>query len=279
MKKFIVSILIATAACSVTGLRAQQPKNMIQFFQPVDSLTEFPPVDQELVKICQKQVDRRYVTFVGFKGDPKVVLAAVTLEPIDSLQHSIILSVDFDGIKPLAGKVTTWGYVFDRNGDGKIDYMALVGGAAAYEPEDFPEDFPDKKTDMSMEQIDYFVGHCRIVFDHWADDNFDGKIDGVVHVDLDPDREWVAREIVVRSRKFNGKFDDAWAFRGRIDEGGEQIKHTSSAVPYHPIGKTDDEITPATLADKTDILKLMNKAAKLCGMAKDSFRQVPYGQQ
>ena len=254
---------------------AQPTESLIQLYPAVDSMTLFPQVDRELVSICEKKIDRRFVTFVGFKGDSTVLLVAVTLAPITDLQKSISLMVDFDGISPNPGKVSTWSYVFDRNGDGKIDYLAMVGGAAAFEPEDFPADFPSKDKRMSRKQVDYFVGNCRIVFNHWADDDFDGNLDGVIHINLDPEREWVKGHIVVRSTKFNGKFDDAWEFRERIDEGIEKVKHTSTSVPYHPIGKTDDVISPESFAEINDILKVMNQAAKHCGLTSWSFLHEP----
>lgn len=254
---------------------AQPQRNLIEFYQAVDSMTLFPPVDRELTVLCEKEVDRRFVTFVGLKGDSGVLLAAVTLAPIADLQKSISLTVDFNGVSPNPGKISTWGYVFDRNGDGKIDYLALVGGAAAFEPDDFPEDFPVKDKRMNRKQVDYFVRNCRIVFNHWADDNFDGTLDGVVHINLDPEREWVKDHFVIRSTKFNGKFDDVWKFHEMINDRGGTVKHTATGVPYHPIGQLNDVISPGTFAENTDILKLMNQAAKLCGLTMGSFQRAP----
>jgi hypothetical protein len=262
-------ILIAAAS-----LEAQQ-SSILDFYPHADTVCQFPPIGKDLAIVCSKKISRRYVTFVGLQGDTRVLLAAVTLKPLPDPRKSISLSVEFQGINPNPGKTSTWAYLYDRNGDGAIDYLALVGGAAAYKPANVPEGFPERTKAMDYDQADYYVGHCRIVFNHWADDNYDGVLDAAVQIDMDPDREWVDRQIVVRSSGFDGKFDDVWAFRGVMGDDRDSVNHTIASVPFRPIGKAHAEINAAAFNEKTGILRLLNQAAKECGLTRENFYPEP----
>jgi hypothetical protein len=265
---FIAILLLTQAAWP-------QENGILDFYGHADTVCLFPPFGKDLVIVCQKKLSRRYVTFVGSQGDPRVLLAAVTLKPLPDPKTSISLTPEFVGINPNPGKTSTWGYVYDRNGDGAIDYLALVGGAAAYKPADFFEGFPERSKALTYDQADYYVGHCRIVFNHWADDNFDGTLDAAVQIDMDPDRDWVDRQIVVRSTRFDGEFDEVWAFRGAMGDDRDSVEHTATSVPYHPIGKPEAAIDAAAFNEKTAILRLINQAAKECGLTRDNFYPEP----
>lgn len=256
------TFLLLTAVCY------GQTSTILDFYPRADSVAEYPDLPRKIATICTKKIDRFYVTFMGYEGSTHVFIAAVTLTPIKDPNRDISRMVEFNEIQPSVGRTSTWGYVFDRNKDGRIDYMALLGGAAAFETKDFPKDFPAKATQMSREQIEFFISRCKLIFNHWADDNYDGAIDAVIHVDMDRKLDWAKRKLVVRSTKFNGKFDEVWAFREKINESPTKVRHTESAVPYRPSGKPVGEITMETLQEKTDILRLMNQAAKECATGK-----------
>ncbi|MBI4547176.1 MAG: hypothetical protein HY707_04295 [Ignavibacteriae bacterium] len=273
MKRILISAVMVICMQSTLTL-AQQKNNIADFYPLADSVTQFPPFDKKLSMICQKRILQRYVTFIGIEGEKKVLLVAVTLKKIRSIQDSISLSVEFKGIMPHPGRISTWGYVFDRNNDGKVDYMALVGGAAPFKDENFPDDYPLRGEPLSaynQDELEYWVSHCKLVFNHWADDNFDDTLDALIHIDLDPQRDWVERKIVVQSTKFNGRFDDVWAFYQHIDEEPDTVGHSNSRIPYHPIGKPNDAITKAMLDEKTNIMLLIQRASRECGLTKENF--------
>lgn len=258
----IISILLSLDVYS-------QTLNIVDWYPMADSMTQFPPTDQEL-SMAEKKVDKYYITFVGIKNQPKVLIAAITAEPVTDVK-SLSLIVEFDGIKPKMGKVTTWGYIFDRNGDGKVDYIALLQAAAAYEGDDFPEDFPTGKGALNTKNQEYFIGHAKLVFDHWGDDNFDGKFDAVVVNDLDSLRDMVSRQIVIRSTAFNSSLDDVWTFRMNIKGDRETLPHSSKRVPYRTIGKGNDAITATSFKEKNAILDLINRAVKALKMNDENF--------
>jgi hypothetical protein len=262
---FAVALLSAMMTLSAS---AQNP-SMLEWYATADSMTQFPPIDEKL-EMVDKKIGKYYVTMVGIKEHPEVLLMAITLQKITDVK-SIELTVNFDGIKPKMGEVTTWAYVWDRNRDGKVDYIALLTAAAAYEGDDFPDNFPVGKGALNKEQQEYFVGHAKLVFDHWADDNFDGKFDAAIVNDLDPARDLVMRQIAVRSSKFNYSFDDVWAFRTRIDKDRELIPHSAKEVKYRPITHSGGTINKSAFQEKDAILDLINQAAKAFKLTEENF--------
>jgi|WetSurMetagenome_2_1015567.scaffolds.fasta_scaffold231050_2 hypothetical protein len=271
---FSVFMLCLELSLPSTSVYAQIPEargDMIKFYGFADTISTFPPSPDSLRIIKQKFVQGFYVAFIGFQKSPKVRIVAVTPEPIKNVKKDISLVVEFNGIYPRAGKVTSWGYIFDRNKDGKIDFLSLLGGAAPYDRGDMPEDYPVRKVQLNMDQIEFMVSHCQLVFNYWADDNYDGKLDGLIHIDMDPARDWVQDQIVVRSKKFNYKFNDVWAFQYSMDNRADTVIFHNNTIPYRPIDNTPPYITEKTFKDKTEILQLINRAANMAGLRAQDF--------
>jgi hypothetical protein len=240
------------------------------YFATVDSICQYPPVGQDLEILCQKKIDRWYVSFVGVKGEGKARIAAVTLKPLADPKE-ISLTVQFKDVTPTIGAVTTWGYVYDRNRDGKVDYLALIGGAAGFKPDDFPKDYP-LKPPYTRSQLEMFVANCRLVFDHWGDDNFDGNLDAAVHIDMDSlGRDWVDRWIVAQSTHHDDHLDNAWSFRRTPGDENVPVEAGGKGVPYHAITKKKESLTGKSLGEVNGVLSLINKAAKACKFTGESF--------
>ena len=271
MKTTTVLLPLPLALLLITTSAFSRQTTIVSFFPHADSVCDFPSTDKPLSMLCQKKMDKRYVSFVSTKGEQKAIIVAVTLVPLDDPQKLVSRTVEFDGIHPGVGKISTWGYIYDRNGDAKVDYMALVGGAASFEGLTFPDSFPKRGQSMSPDQMEYFVGHAKLVFNYWADDNGDGALDAVIHIDMDPARDLVRRRIVVRSTHSDGKYDEVWSFRGNLDTGHDSVAHSLRSVPYHPIGRGRDNITKKTFAEKSEILRLINRAAEQCHLTRENF--------
>jgi hypothetical protein len=249
---------------AVAGVSAQP--DLPGFFPIADSVTRHPPFTNELTALAQVRVQNtRTVLYVTF-----------TLDSLADPVGDVSRIVGFDSARPSLGKVSTWGYPFDRNRDGKIDYFALVGGAAPFEDGDFPPNYPKRREPLLVHHVQLFVAKCRIVFNHWADDNYDGMIDGVVQADMDPDRSWIYREILARSKKFDRRFDDVWAFRTDTSSFNDSVSYTPDRVLYHPVGMPTGSFGWKELDDKSAVLALMNEAVAECG--KGAFR-LPSGKQ
>lgn len=262
------SIFIAALVLAGGIITARAQSDLAEFFPVADSVTTHPPFTTELEVFGQQKIMDRYISFVGFGKTKNVLYVTFTAEPVADPVADVSPIVGYDGPRPTLGKVQTWGYVFDRNGDGRVDYLALVGGAAAFEDGDFPPNFPRRSETLMLHHVELFVRKCKLVFNHWADDNFDGRLDGVIHVDVDPERDWVYRYIGARSLKFDGKFDDVWAFRTDTSSFNDSVSFTAGEVACRPIGAPAGAITQKSLEEKSAILTLINQAFEKFGRGK-----------
>src|SRR6185503_20999999 len=122
---FMPAIALLAALTTAPELLRSQP-NIVDFFPVADSVTEHPPFRTELMTLCQVRVQGRWVSFVGFKSSRTVLYATFTIDSLRDPVLDVSPVVDFVKARPVLGKVSTWGYPFDRNRDGKIDYFALV---------------------------------------------------------------------------------------------------------------------------------------------------------
>ncbi len=269
MKSFITLILFVLLFSPAPAW--SQVNSILGYYVHADSAADFPRLDKELTILCQRQVGTNFITFIGFQGENIARIVAVTLKPITDLRKEISLTVDFQGITPIPGTITTWGYIYDRNNDGKIDYMVLVGGAAPFKDDNFPSVFPPRGRPLTKEQINYMVGQSKIIFNHFADDNYDGTIDALIQADADSTRDWIERRILVRSSNYDGKFDDVRAFRTALNESVDTIAHRGSSIPYHPIGQAAAAIDQKMFETKTAILSLINHAIELCNFTPDQL--------
>ncbi len=267
MRNIFLAALIGTAGASGLG----QERSILSFYPTADSIVAYPsPIGRYEIK-CWKKISSNYVTFIGKKGEKRVLIAAVTTRRLKNLRSDISLTVQFHGPRPYFGDITTWGYIFDRNGDGLIDYMALVAGAAAVEDEKIPEDFPGFQQAMSKQQFELYISHTRIVFNHWADDDYDGRIDAAVQYDMNPFRSWVRRYLLIRCTKFDDRFDDVRAFRGKISTATASANFTPEEVPYYPMGESQGKFTTKLFAENSNIMALINRAARSCGLGAANF--------
>ena len=263
--------MIFTAIALVLGAAglAAQP-NIVDFYDTADSVTAHPPFRNELTTLCQVRVHDRWVSFVGFKSTKTVLYVTFTLDSLADPVGDVSPIVGYEKSKPVLGKVATWGYPFDRNRDGLVDYLALVGGAAPFEDAAFPSDYPKQGEAMMIGHVELFIAKCRIIFNHWADDNYDGRIDATVQVDMDPQRNWVYRRIAARSTKFDGRFDDVFAFRSDGSAFSDTLPHTPDRVLYRPVGMPAGSFGMKELDEKSAVMALINEAIGACG--KGAFR-------
>ncbi len=265
----VIHRILLVLVIIIVGALPAAAQSMLQMYPVADSICRITPQEDNLIVLCQKKIQQRYITLVGVKGDTGVILAAVTLKPIEKVTKDISLTVRFKGINPILGKVETWGYVYDRNQDGKIDYIALVGGAAPVWTDNMPKGYPERNIGLNSLEMELLVGHSSLVFNHWADDNFDGKLDGVIHVDQFAERDWVKRRLVYQSTKCNDEYDYVSSFRTTPGDIKDSVEVYDDGIPYYPIGSEIPKMLGKNnLTETTNILTLLNDAVTACKVGK-----------
>jgi hypothetical protein len=267
MRYLILMLMFLPAA------QAFAQQSILDFFPVAESLITYPPYKPRLGILGQHKISNWYVSIIGLKETKTIFLAAVTKQPIKNVMKEISLSVKFNGRIPDVGKTSTWGYIFDRNGDGKIDYLALLGGAAPVKDSTFSEDYAYRGLPLRTDDIKYYIKNTKLIFNHWADDNYDGILDGLIHVDMDRDRDMVDRRLVIRSTAFNGQFDDVWALRLVDETVQDSIPHTATSVPFFAVEGKESSITTNAFKEKTEILKILNTAIKKSKLTAKNFFQ------
>jgi hypothetical protein len=199
--------LLRIANASTSGI--------IAFHKRAEMTAQNLPDQRNLRIVCQRNEDRRWVTFIGGGNGQggRVAIAAYTEQKLERPDETLHLRPFRSGNSPVvgAGDTLDWGYVFDRNGDGMIDYLAFLDGAIPVKPVGFQGELPKRGGKITPNQINLYNQHARFVFIHSADDNFDGTVDGVVYGVREPDELWIDRWVAARSNEA-GQIDDAWFF-------------------------------------------------------------------
>ena len=79
------------------------------------------------------------------------------------------------------------------------------------------------------------------------------------------------RWLVARATKFDGGFDDVWAFRGKITPDHEITNFTPTEVPYYELGGDKSVLTRKMLDDTSGFLQLINRALAACKIRPDQL--------
>ncbi len=261
----------------ITGVYSSHgEESILTFYNKAAARTQNPPDEAYLYVVCREKIDNLYVTFVGLETG-KVLLAAITENKLKKPSIEILLKVQFlklpypPYIAPTAGRVVDWGYVYDRNGEGKIDYVSYLVGPFPIKKPDFPSDYPKRGQSLNLSEIELFLKSMRLLFTHWADDNYDGKVDAVVFEAVDPERNWVEGWTAVRSTKYDGTVDEGWYFKEDINVREKDAERTGTGFSTRRIPGIEPVFGPGELAHKTKILTMFNEAAEKCELTGSSF--------
>ncbi len=172
-----------------------------------------------------------------------------------------------------------WTYVFDRNNDSKIDYLALFLGPLPIKQKEFPSNYPKggiigqlkNYGKFTAEDIEIFKKSWRPVFRHIVDENFDGTADAVVVEVMDSERFWVDRWMALRSSNFNGVVDVCWQFQDSIQVKVRNCLKLAGGYWSCRAGVKKSVFGNEELTKESEVLSIINQAASLCGLTKDSF--------
>jgi hypothetical protein len=168
----------------------------------------------------------------------------------------------------------SWGFLYDRNADGWVDYLTLLDGALPLKTDEIAHLVPrrpgvkrnDPITIESKEELDLMLKHFRLVFTHHADDNFDGRSDGVVAPLLDPDNPiWVYGNGVLRSRAFAQVVDEDWSFVTDIGTPAGRVPKTEEGFQVSSFSG------PSPLEGSSQLLQAVNEGIRVCRIPKGAL--------
>jgi hypothetical protein len=250
------------------------PPGLIAFYPRALLRTVKPPPESSLRILGDGTAeDGSHVAFVS-NGRKYSILAVLTKDKLRKPEEALFLAPRYvvakdmmavqAGKEPLvrvtAGEVLDWAYVYDRNGDGRADYLTYLVGPLPVQDDSFPGDFPLNEASLDHAQLEYLLDHERYIFTHVADEDFDGTVDALVLYVRAPDRLWV-KEFAAVLAPGGGAPDSSWTFRRAISLPTGSLARADHGFLRHRIAGKDVLVTQANFAGWTDVLKRINDAA------------------
>ena len=253
------------------------PPGLIAFYPRVLAFAAKPPAESALRAVADwRHEDGACVTLLAASAKNRSLVALFTPDKIKNPEKGLYLSPRYivakdmkavaEGREPMvrtsAGNLVDWAYVFDRNRDGRADYLCYLLGPLPVEPDSFPADFPRGSDPLAGPQLEYMLDHQRYIFTHATDENFDGAVDALVVPVLDSDRPWV-KEFAVVLAPGGGTPDSAWTFRDAMTDSAGSLPRVRGGFLRHRVAGKDVAITASNFERWSDILARVNAAAEV----------------
>lgn len=278
----LAAAIAMPASAAPQTQQAQVPEHLNALYRSVYELTQSPPPKPRLMHVCEVRADGRYVTFVGVQRHRALIVAFtpgplddpsrdISLAPLFVLRHGLPQPIGYD---PRVKDATMdWGYIFDRNNDGRVDYLAHLEAPLPVRPAQYPGELPPLLGSITGKALKLAIANTRMVFWHAIDLNFDGASNALVLSMMDRRNGWVDATLLMTKSKHdeNGwrcSYFDGSALRGPKPyetRGAEYVVPGKKILGFRKI--------PPTL----DYLKRINAAAARCGLGPGSFYQTPAG--
>lgn len=243
---------------------ATPPGDFVSFYPRAAALIAQPPELARYGIECSISVSGAYFTIARPEDGKTALFVTTDKGPVTDLAKV----VSFGG-KP--DRSLDWGFLYDRNADGWVDYFMFLDGAMPVKTEEIADLIPkkpgakvgDRIKISSKEELILMIKNSRLVFTHHADDNFDGKSDGVIAALHDTENPiWVYGNGVLRSRVFTQAVDEDWRFITEI---------TNRAGPV-PRNQKGFEVSffrgERPLETSSQMLDKINSAIRACRLPK-----------
>lgn len=247
-------------------------KDIFSFYQTALAVAQATH-EHDLSIVCQQRLPDKiftqngdmFVTFLAGRTK-KVVLAVFSKTPLTSPQSTIHFDGRFqEGVE--------WMFVFDRNRDTKIDYILWPVQVAPYVEGNPPPGFPVRSGStvrMSMDQSALVQRYARMIFQHWADESFEGKRSAVIIEAWDPGGLFaITGWQVIRSSHFDGILDQCWYFAQNIADKTGECERVDQGYKMRDFRA--QAFTPNDMAKGSTWFSMLNEAAGLCPLREDSF--------
>jgi hypothetical protein len=303
--------VILTIMTSICASPLQGQLDIVSFYPTVAAEADHPPPLKSLVVLCEQQLEwrerRGRLTFVGH---PDGTALLVVIDAKVGIPEKTISLTPIGGEFPprrLTPPHSAWGYIWDRNGDARVDYLALLSEPLFVLPDSVPVEFPTVIQAPESSELDdatYYFGwadrppsrepgqrsgrfsrtvkgpagtvaidrdalpilmdRLRVVFRHYDDDNFDGRLEAIILAE--PEFDW---DLIVRSTVFYrasgwGLVDSVWSYRNAITDSvsaerplGRDYYHSPLSLQRMPV---------STFFDQGEgFMELINLGVSKCG--------------
>lgn len=298
---------LALLAGAATPRPLDPPGDLLAFHAVAQAAAAQPPDAASLHVACTQRVGTRdthvdaagWWTLLAPEGG-RAVIAVFTRDPLTKPGEAISTTVRY-GPFPTA-KVTPassldWAWIWDRDGDGRADYAAYLQNAQAILPDTVPADWPvpvpkpDGRVTVGLKLVEAMIDHAALVFRHYADDDFDGTVDGIVVERFSETFPmFVADFVVARRAPGSARATSAWAFRHAITDTLQLLAPDADGTLRIPAivpsardtARTPGGGRPAVVATEsadermafgTRMLGAVNRLAERCGPVKGAIRR------
>jgi hypothetical protein len=264
----------------VTAVAQPAAPDLLHFYPVASARAAAGGDERQLRVLCAQQLGgatagepiAAWVSFLATTPG-RVEIAALTPAPIRDTATIVALKPRFAPLPTArinASSTLDWAYVFDRNGDGRIDYVAVLDNALPVLPDPLPADFPEVQVQpngnmkLTKELAYAMIDNAQLVFRHYADENFDGRVEAVVVDAFDAKRPLFIADYVAY-RRVPGGGEEAWRFRSSISERTAAVAPVDGAVLLPSWQGTEPAAARVAAADS--LLQIFNGALARCPAA------------
>lgn len=282
----VVALAVGALLAAPLALGAQ--RNLPAFYPIARDRAQAAPNEAALHVVCDRELAGTGVP-EGYHGyhlsllradSRRILLAAFTKQVLRHPPEAISLHVRYGPLPtalPSASGTLDWAYVYDRNADGRVDYMVYLQNAHPVLPDSLPPDFPtvereaDGRIHATRELLYAIIDLGELVFRHFADDDFDGRIDGAVLEQFDSERPVFVREWrIYRASTPGGPVDQAWAFRHDVADTTALVERGPHGYDVAPILASEPAVPLVAFLERANArLALINGALAQCKLGPD----------
>jgi hypothetical protein len=247
------------------------PMGFVETFPRAFALSQLPLARDQLGIRCQQQLRDLYLSFVGIR-EGGIFVVALSRSEFGDPGKNLYEVAPREGL-PESGTMD-WGYVLDRNDDGKVDYLAFLDGLNPVVPNDRQRELPKLRgergrlSDKELKEI--VLPNLRLLFWHLADDNYDGHHDAVAASLRNLDTGWIDGWMVANDGDFDGLYDVCKFYQGQFQT--ELGSCDGDATGFSAPGRRPSGMTQIPPRRDLWILKVINEAAQMCGLSGADFR-------
>jgi hypothetical protein len=276
-------VLHAAALLALAPLPVSGQRDLRSFYAVARDRAAAPPNASSLKVVCERELkgDGVPAAYRGLRlsllsaGSPRILLAAFSRKRLGDPQQAISLTVRYGPLptaRPKAGGTLDWGYLSDRNGDGRVDYLVYLQNAHPVLPDPLPADFPavergpQGQIRASLPLLHAMIDQAQMVFRHYADDDFDGSADGMVVEEFDAERPVFVRDwIVLRASVPGGELDQAWAFRNNLTDTLRVLPRGEAGYEVRTIDPEEPAVPAVVMLQRaSERLAVINAVVEQC---------------